>query len=97
MLHFISGIYTGSVYNDTGLRNAGFLGESIRNGSVLVIKTHHPPNNTLYNRAIVLMRNPLDAIVANFNRIKTGGNHTGVVNSTMFTSDGKYLCMYLYK
>ena len=32
--------YTGAVYCDVHLKNAGFNGEAMRSGSVLLVKTH---------------------------------------------------------
>ena len=40
MIQKTTGIMTGSVYNDTYLLNNGFPGESLSNGSVIVIKSH---------------------------------------------------------
>ena len=40
MIQKTTGIMTGSVYNETNLLFNGFPGESLSNGSVIVIKSH---------------------------------------------------------
>ena len=40
ILQLVTGIQTGSVYNDTTLKLNGFPGEGVTNGSMLVIKHH---------------------------------------------------------
>ena len=39
-MHNIPCVHAGSVYCDVHLKEAGFNGEEIRSGSVLVVKTH---------------------------------------------------------
>ena len=76
-----SGIYTGSKYNgraDPELWQLGYYGEGIHNGSVIAVKTHGLVERRYrYRRAIVVIRNPYDAMFADFNRRATG-SHTGV-------------------
>lgn len=71
------GILTGSVYKDYGLLKSGFPAESISNGSVLVVKTHEwgPNSWNRFSRAILLVRDPAKAILAEFNR--QSGGHVG--------------------
>ena len=58
------------------LKIRGFPGEGIQNTSVLAIKTHSELNATMkFKRAILIVRNPKDAILAEFNRMK--GGHIG--------------------
>ena len=73
LLQQSTGILTGSVFADPSLQEIGF-GEGIANQSVLVIKTHnvgitrhtdHP-----FDRAVLLVRDPFDAILAEFNRLQ---------------------------
>jgi hypothetical protein len=69
-IHSIVGIYTGSVYNSGILIRSGeFPGEKYQDGRVLVIKTHQR-NVTKFLRAVVIIRDPFDAILAEFNRQK---------------------------
>lgn len=42
VLERVTGIYTGSVYNASLLKNNGFPGEDRSDGTVSVVKTHHP-------------------------------------------------------
>lgn len=53
---------------DYGLRVHGFPGENVTDGSVLVVKTHEAPPLDLkkFKSAILLIRNPRDAILVGF-------------------------------
>ncbi|KAG7303723.1 hypothetical protein JYU34_012282 [Plutella xylostella] len=84
LLQQSTGYLTGSVYNDVGLRRNGFPAENVTNGSVLVVKTHYMPNDisSYYKSAILLIRNPRDAILAEFNRRLQG--HIGTVPKSAF-------------
>ncbi|XP_070185073.1 WSCD family member GA21586-like [Littorina saxatilis] len=77
LLQQLTGIYTGSVYNDKQLIRGGFLGESVRDGTVVAIKTHLVEKDHPYERAILIIRNPYDAMFAEFNR-RGSNNHVGV-------------------
>ena len=83
----LSGIYTGSVYSRRGdpeLWQRGYYGEGIRNGSVIAVKTHGAVGrSTRFQRAIVVIRNPYDAMFADFNR-RASGSHTGVAPARSF-------------
>ncbi len=81
LLEKATGICTGSIYCDAPLRNGGFIGESIKDGSVLVIKTHTSDfqwkdteleernhGDSLYGSAILLIRNPFDAFISERHR-----------------------------
>ena len=70
------GLHTGSVYNDSDLRKTGFIGESVQDGSVFVIKTHLTDHRERYDRAILVYRSPYDSIKAEWNRVHAG--HTGL-------------------
>ena len=75
-----TGLLTGSEYKSVTLCD-GFPAQGVANASVVVIKTHYPffpkRENIHYERAILLIRNPLNACVAEFNRRWSGKNHTG--------------------
>ena len=72
------GLLTGSVYNDADLQLNGFAGESVTDGSVIVVKTHEwgPRPRSQFSGAILLVRDPVDCILSEFNR-QAGGGHTG--------------------
>jgi hypothetical protein len=81
LLEKATGICTGSIYCDIPLRIKGFVGESVCDNSVLVVKTHTsdyqwidtlPKNrnqfDTRYSSAILLIRNPFHTFVAERHR-----------------------------
>ena len=91
LLEAASGVCTGSTMCDMSLRYAGFTGERITSGSVLVVKTHKaapnwisdaiphkknaPPSDSvlhkehvLFQSAILIVRNPLNALVSEWTR-----------------------------
>ncbi|CAG4933680.1 unnamed protein product [Colias eurytheme] len=83
LLQQATGIMTGSIYMDYGLRVHGFPAENVTNGSVLVVKTHEgPPSDNKFQAAVLLIRNPRDAILADFNRIHKG--HIGTAPKSAF-------------
>ncbi|XP_076436118.1 WSCD family member CG9164-like [Babylonia areolata] len=87
LLQQLTGIYTGSIYDRRGdpeLWAKGFYGEGVINGKVIAIKTHGlPTTRTTYHRAIVVIRNPFDAMFADFNR-RASHSHTGVAPVTAY-------------
>lgn len=101
LLEQATGVYTGSIYCDNVLK-AVFPGESIASGNVVVIKTHHADTRTLpkdiqlstgremYHKAIVLVRDPYDALVSEANRRwnsnRSRNSHVGIADETSFIS-----------
>lgn len=77
LLQQATGILTGSVYKDYGLLKSGFPAESIANSSVLLVKTHEWGSHvwSKFGKAILLVRDPAKAILAEFNR--QSGGHVG--------------------
>ncbi|XP_035227183.1 WSCD family member AAEL009094-like, partial [Stegodyphus dumicola] len=75
---------TGSVYRDYSLKRNGFPAENIANGSVLLIKTHEWGEATRmkYQKAVLLIRDPYGALVAEFNR--RAGGHVGHASPEKF-------------
>ncbi|VVC96392.1 unnamed protein product [Leptidea sinapis] len=72
-----------TVYMDYGLKLHGFPAENVTDGSVLVVKTHETPTtNRKYDSAILLIRNPRDALLADFNRLHKG--HIGTAPKSAF-------------
>ena len=83
------GLMTGSIYRDADLLVNGFKGEGVTDGSVVVVKTHEwgPSARSNYSGAILLVRDPLDCILSEFNR-ERGGGHTGHAGMDNFKGEG---------
>ena len=90
LLEIATGICTGSIYCDHPLRNAGMIGEYVKTGRVLVVKTHtsdyqwnevilekRNEDDALYESAILLIRNPFNAFVAEWNRLNAFSTYSG--------------------
>ena len=75
LLQQVTGVSTGSVYKDAALLKNGFPAESVANGSVLAVKTHEwgAAGRQQFAEAILLVRDPFDSILAEFNR-RSGGH-----------------------
>jgi len=89
LIEEFTGFYTGSIYDDKKLFTGGFKGETenFRDGRVVAIKAHSFREERGLGDAILLIRNPFDAILAEFNRNKGGGDHhTGVATNDDFLS-----------
>ena len=84
---YVTGVYTGSVYKDMALLKNGFPAESVVNGSVIAVKTHEwgPDTRNIFNKAIILVRDPFDSILAEFNR--RSGGHTGHASQEKFSRE----------
>ncbi|XP_014679903.1 PREDICTED: WSCD family member AGAP003962-like, partial [Priapulus caudatus] len=82
-------VYTGSIYRDQGLLKHGFPGESVHNSTVIAIKTHEygPETRRKYARAVLLVRNPFDTLLAEFNR--QFGGHIGYAGPERFQQDNE--------
>ena len=72
----------GGLYCDCGLRSGGFTGEGVQGSSVLVMKTHNlkvqfveghvfSRERLPYGAAVLLVRDPRAALVAEWNREKS--------------------------
>ncbi|XP_056392725.1 sialate:O-sulfotransferase 2 [Hyla sarda] len=77
LIELATGFYTGSYYFDGSLYNKGFKGERDhwRNGRTVCIKTHESGRKEIeaFDAAVLLIRNPYKALMAEFNR-KYGGH-----------------------
>ncbi|XP_053680287.1 WSCD family member AGAP003962 [Anopheles nili] len=96
LLQQATGILTGSVYKDYGLLKSGFPAESVANSSVLVVKTHEwgPHAWTPYSKAILLIRDPERAILAEFNR--QSGGHVGFASPDRYRrTKGRYWTQFV--
>ncbi|PIK38909.1 putative WSC domain-containing protein 2 [Apostichopus japonicus] len=84
-----TGIYSGSIYDDKELMKGGFVGEKQRpyTGRTIVVKMHEIKRPLKINRTILLVRDPYDAILSDFNR-RTGSDtedvHTRVVQESLY-------------
>ncbi|XP_002741011.2 sialate:O-sulfotransferase 2-like [Saccoglossus kowalevskii] len=87
-----SGIYTGSFYTDGELYKKGFKGEkeNWKKRNTIVVKTHdfNPDLIKEYDAAIVVIRNPYKAMVAEHNR-KFGG-HTGYATEDKYKKGSEW-------
>ncbi|KAI0221962.1 WSC domain-containing protein 2 [Lamellibrachia satsuma] len=77
-------VHTGSIYNDTDLAVNGFPGEPTKNGSVLLVKTHREPKRKHFDKAVLLIRDPTDAYIAEKNR--QHGGHTGLMPDSAYSN-----------
>ena len=78
LLETATGVCTGFEFCDMSMRVKGFAGENVVSGAVLVVKTHGLPNwkgkkrhgrgRGNFDSAVFLVRNPLDALVSEWNR-----------------------------
>ena len=86
VLEQATGIFTGSIFCDRGLRSSGFYGEQIISSNVLAIKTHYPRDGDPsighfhpkhVDGVIFIMRNPFDSIVSERKRQVTVAQSRG--------------------
>ena len=95
LLEKATGICTGFVMCDAVMRSCGYVGESIKSGKVLVVKTHSlmPKwkgannsranlNDACYGSAVFILRSPFNAAIADWNR-RSAQNILGKHNSSI--------------
>ena len=81
LLERATGICTGFIFCDKVMRAHGYVGENIRSGKVLVVKTHsvYPKwvgqsniharaDDSKYSSAVFILRNPVSSAIAEWNR-----------------------------
>ena len=87
LLEKSTGIYTGSIYNDKSLYEAGLFGEYTDppDGTTLFQKAHNLDDKSIPSARgyLFLIRNPFDVVVAEFKRRK-GKGHTSTVPESVF-------------
>ncbi|XP_071824617.1 sialate:O-sulfotransferase 2-like isoform X1 [Apostichopus japonicus] len=85
LIERVTGIYTGSIYNDTSLYRGGFKGElkDPYTGQTVVVKMHEIQQPLKIEKVIFLTRDLYGAMMADFNRRK-GKGHTKVVNESVY-------------
>lgn len=94
LLEQSTGFYTGSVYRDKLLSSRGFK-EKVYNGSVVAIKTHESWGKLTrfrftvlnYSRAILIVRHPRAAMIAEMNRYFGHGQHTTVMQNIRWSRE----------
>jgi len=100
LIQQFTGYFTGAVYNDANLRKNGFPGEGIYDGSVIAIKTHlkdfrggNKQNQKQvpkkFDRVILLIRDPFDRLVSEWNR-ENSGSHTGSASLKSFSNKARW-------
>ena len=95
LLEKATGICTGFIFCDSVMRAHGYVGENVKSGKVLVVKTHSPvpkwkggtnlhsnPADASYGSAILILRNPVYSSIAEWNR-KSAEMILGKHNSTI--------------
>ena len=93
LIHFdFPGMYTGTIYIDFDLQDQGFKGEGQKYNDVIAVKTHTGFDNQRprFQRCILILRNPFDAIWAEFNRLRTE-LHVGIAEPSDWESQSKSL------
>ena len=106
LLEQATGVFTGSIYCDQVLKTV-FPGEYVVSGSVVAVKTHLMDSRELpedvqlvtgkknFDKAVVVVRNPFDALVSEANRQwssrKEVDSHVGVAPERAFI--GEELCV----
>ncbi|CAG5077146.1 Oidioi.mRNA.OKI2018_I69.PAR.g8639.t1.cds [Oikopleura dioica] len=90
LLEKSTGIYTGSIYNDKSLYEDGLFGEYTdpTDGTTLFQKAHNIDDKNISSAKgyLFLIRNPFDAVIAEFKRRK-GKGHTSSVSESVFKED----------
>merc|ERR1711971_211084 len=100
LIQQFTGYFTGAVYNDANLRKNGFPGEGIYDESVIAIKTHlkdfrggNKQNQKQvpkkFDRVILLIRDPFDRLVSEWNR-ENSGSHTGSASLKSFSNKARW-------
>ena len=90
LIDFFSGIATGSIYRGTKEMRSTFIGECQGNNTgAIVIKTHRVLKQTSkkFEKAVLIIRNPFDALLSEFNRQNSG--KTLVAQKEIFLSKRK--------
>ena len=103
LLEQVTGVFTGSQECDIVLKASGLLGEGVQSSNVLMVKTHKPSDlietipQRRFKAAVVLMRNPFDAVLAEYHRMVLW-SHIRKLEPEHFSElhyeNGLYLCSY---
>jgi len=71
LLETTTGIYSGSLPCDSTYIKAGMIGEGIKTGNVIVVKTHKVAKFLEYDKVIYIIRNPFATLVADWSRFES--------------------------
>ena len=85
------GFYTGDIYESVLNKRDGWAGERRTDNTTFSVKTHLKPyakGQPLYSRAILLIRNVADSVMAEFNRQYAGP--IGRVEEAVYQTKGEY-------
>ena len=101
LLERASGICTGFLHCDTVMRANGYVGETVKSGKVLVVKTHSTvpkwkcasnryskSDDADYGSAILILRNPVHSAIAEWNRRSAEiilGKHNSTIHQERHT------------
>ena len=80
-----TGYYSGSIYSEGTMVQNGFIGEydDPSSGRTIVVKNHGQNKMEYADGIILVVRNPYNAIIADYNR-QTSHSHTGSANLSKF-------------
>ena len=93
LLQQSTGIFTGTVYTEKNVH--GFVDLPVFDNSVLATKTHMHPSE-IFDKAVLIIRDPFDALVANWNGI-FGGILGHAPNGSFQNSGEEKWKRYIYK
>ena len=89
LLEAASGIFTGSIYNNAGIKAAGHYGEGrdFRDGSTILQKTHRniPRSGRFEGRGVLVIRNPYKALISFYNYGQTRSQTKSVAAQNLAT------------
>ena len=101
LLERASGICTGFIFCDTIMRANGYVGETVKSGKVIVVKTHSTVpkwkcasnryskgDDADYGSAILILRNPVNSAIAEWNRRSAQmilGKHNSTIHQERHT------------
>lgn len=90
IIETLTGFHTSSVYCDKSLQPVfqAECDDSYLWEKSIAVKTHM--FSCWWKRAIVVIRHPLRAILGDYQRLRTGGSHTGVVDPSLWDWDDWY-------
>ena len=97
MLIFFVGFYTGDIYGSALNKRDGWAGEHRSDKYTFSVKTHLKPydkGQPLYSRAILLIRNVADSVLAEFNREYAGP--IGRVKESVYLTKSEYFILNFY-
>lgn len=95
LLQQCTGILTGTIYVEDSHLIYGFVDSPVADDSVLVVKTHQLPSD-VYDKAILVARDPFGALVAEWNRM-AGGPLGYAPDSSYTNARGEVWTRYVYE